>query len=474
MYDVNTRTWTSYSIFSGQPTGGGSTVNLGNDTTLCFGNTLLLDAGNAGANFLWQDGSTNQTFNVSQTGTYIVAVSNGGCFVSHDTINVTISGVGNSLFSLGNDSVMCASQTLTLNANTAGATYLWQDASTNFSFTVSSAGTYWVLLTSGPCSNSDTINISYVNPPTVFIGNDTTLCPGQTLLVDATMANSNYVWQDNSTASSLTISTAGIYWVDVTAGSCSAVRDSIAVNFINSSSVNLGNDTSPCPGETVLLDATQPGASYSWQDGSTDSTFNVTASGNYFVNVTISICNAADTISVIYYSLPVVNLGIDTIKCPDVELVLNAQNSASTYLWHNSTVSSGYQFTDPSISITDSATYSVDVTNVCATISDTIHIGFKICDCHIFIPTAFTPNGDNMNDVFQPKFVCDFINYDFRIFNRWGELIFSSTDQTAGWDGTYHGLKENTGVYVWMLNYKYNDGDVGTEAQLKGDVTLLK
>ncbi len=684
LYAVSTRTWTSYSIFSGQPTGGGSTVNLGNDTTLCFGNTLLLDAGNVGANYLWQDGSTNQTFNVTQTGTYIVAVSNGGCYVAHDTIVVNVIGGGggsafslgndttlcagatlvldattagatyvwqdgstNSIFNasitglyfvtvnvsgctatdsinvnfatlnsvnlgndtavcqgqsvlldattagasylwqdnstnatfnvlnagtysvtvtigncspisdniiitfnslpavalgndttlcagqtflldatlagatynwqnssinstynvvsggnyavtvtdgngcsnsdninvtynnpplvnLGNDSVLCAGQTLTLTVSTAGATYLWHDGSTNFSFNVSSAGMYWVEVTVGPCTNSDTINISYVNPPTVYIGNDTTLCPGQTILLDATTANSIYSWQDNSVNAIFTVAAPGIYWVDVTAGSCAAIRDSIVVSYINASSVNLGNDSSLCPGQTILLDATQPGASYLWQDGSTDSIYIVTTSGNYHVTVTISICNAADTISVIYYPLPFVNFGADTVKCPDDELILNAQNTASTYLWHNSSYISGYQYTTPSISITDSATYWVDVTNVCATATDTIHVGFKICDCHIFVPTAFTPNGDEMNDVFQPKFICDFIDYDFRIFNRWGELIYSTTDQTEGWDGTFHGFKENTGVFVWVLLYKYNDSDVGTVGQLKGDVTLLK
>ncbi len=447
-------------------------VALGNDTTLCAGQTVLLNATLAGATYNWQNASVNSTFNVLNAGNYAVTVTDGNGCSNTDNINVTYNNPP--IVSLGNDSVLCSGQTYLLNVNTAGATYLWQDASTNLSFTVSSVGTYWVEVTVGPCSNSDTLNINYVNPPTVNIGNDTTLCPGQTILLNAATANSTYAWQNNSVNATFTVATAGIYWVDVTAGSCAAVRDSIIVSYINASSVNLGNDTSLCPGQSILLNATQPGASYLWQDGSIDSIYIVTTSGNYHVNVTISICNAADTVSVIYYPLPFVNLGVDTIKCPDDVLVLNAQNSASTYLWHNSSFNSGYQYTTPSISITDSATYWVDVTNVCATAIDTIHVGFKICDCNIFVPTAFTPNGDEMNDVFQPKFVCDFISYDFRIFNRWGELIYSTTDKTAGWDGTYHGLKENTGVFVWVLIYKYYDGDVGTEGQLKGDVTLLK
>lgn len=226
-------------------------VALGNDTTLCAGQTVLLDAILAGATYNWQNASSNPTFNVVSAGNYAVTVTDGNGCSNSDNINVTYNNPP--VVNLGNDSVLCAGQTLTLNVNTAGATYLWQDASTNYSYTVSSAGTYWVEVTVGPCSNSDTINISFVNPPIVFIGNDTTLCPGQTILLDANTANSTFAWQNNSVNATFALFSAGIYWVDVTAGSCAAVRDSIVVSYINASSVNIGNDTSLCPGQTILL-----------------------------------------------------------------------------------------------------------------------------------------------------------------------------------------------------------------------------
>src|SRR6202008_3034580 len=118
--DVNTRKWTSFSVFSGVPNGS-ATVNLGNDTTLCNGQSLTLDAGNPGATYVWQDGSTAQTLTVTQTGTYSVAVNAGGCNTSHDTIQVTFTN-GNVNVNLGNDTAICSGQPLSLDGTTAGAT----------------------------------------------------------------------------------------------------------------------------------------------------------------------------------------------------------------------------------------------------------------------------------------------------------------------------------------------------------------
>ncbi|MEI7803670.1 MAG: hypothetical protein WCI97_13530, partial [Bacteroidota bacterium] len=386
-------------------------VNLGNDTSLCTGQSLLFDATLAGASYLWQNATVNATLNAISTGNYAVTITDiNGC-TNNDNINVTFNNPP--VVNLGNDTTLCGTQTLLRNVATAGGSYSWQDASANSSYTVTVAGTYYVSVTANNCSSTDTIHVLYNNPPTVFIGNDTTLCPGQTLLLDATTANSVYIWQDNTNTATYTVTAPGTFWVDVTTGTCMPVRDSIIVNYISGSTVFIGNDTTLCPGQTILLDATQAGASYVWQDGTFNPTYSVSNPGTYSVKVTISICTAADTIQVNYYSLPIVNLGADTSICPDDELTLNANNSNSTYQWSNLLI------TTPTYTVSDSGTVWVNVTNQCGSGSDTIHIGHLICDCKIFVPTAFTPNGDEMNDIFQPKFSCNFIDYKFSIFDRW-------------------------------------------------------
>ncbi len=243
LYDVNTRKWTSFAIFSGTPTGS-AIVNLGNDTTICNGQTLTLNAGNPGATYVWQNGSTSQTFNVTQSGTYSVAVNAGGCYVARDTINVTLNN-GNLSLNIGNDTIICNAQPLTLNATTTGATgYLWSTGATSNTISANTSGTYWARVTAGGCLASDTIIVSIgiaVNSTA-----NISICP-----------NSNYTLPDGNI-----VSTAGTYIDTIPASSgCDSI---ITTNLsIASLSVDAGNNTSICNGGSTQLNATG-GLIYSW------------------------------------------------------------------------------------------------------------------------------------------------------------------------------------------------------------------
>ncbi len=236
LYDAGAaRKWTSFSIFSGTPNGG-ATVNLGNDTTLCTGQTLTLDAQNAGATFLWQDGSTNQILNVTTTGIYYVSVNAGGCYFSHDTIKVTFNS-GSLAVNLGNDTTVCNGQPITLDATTAGATYLWSTSATTNTISANSSGTYWVQVSAGGCSARDTMILSLSNPVAVNVS--VSICP-----------NSTYTLPDGSI-----VSTAGIY-IDtlIAASGCDSI---ITTNIsIASFSIDAGNDTAICNGQSTQLNAT--------------------------------------------------------------------------------------------------------------------------------------------------------------------------------------------------------------------------
>ena len=110
------------------------------------------------------------------------------------------------------------------------------------------------------------------------------------------------------------------------------------------------------------------------------------------------------------------------------------------------------------------------------TIIDSINVisNGDLCQCNVFLPTAFTPNNDGKNDTYHPVFedACVISNYSFSIYNRWGERLFHSEDQNAKWDGRYNGIKANVGTYMYYL--KYNLGSNNTPTILKGDVTLIR
>ncbi len=231
-----------------------------------------------------------------------------------------------------------------------------------------------------------------------------------------------------------------------------------------SSTINLGNDTTLCQGETLALDATTPNATYLWQDNSTNPTFNVNQQGTYWVEVTVNNCNSSDTIQVNYTPSPTINLGNDTTLCQGGTLALDATTLNATYLWQDNS-------TNPTFNVNQQGTYWVQVTVNNCNSSDTISINLKDCHCSLYIPNSFTPNSDNKNDHFSPIFDCDITEYNFTIFNRWGELLFETTNPTNSWNGTFKGKICQTGIFIYLLKYKDNKN---THQKKYGHVNLLK
>ncbi len=510
--------------FNNQPL----SIDFGNDTSLLCQGTLTLNAGAVGV-YLWQDNSTNPTFTVTQQGTYWVKVTN-NCGTASDTIIVSYNSTA--AVNLGNDTSLCPGETLNLNAVFPGATYLWQDNSTNSTFTVIQSGTYWVKVTVNSCSKSDTIHIIYDPLSSFGLGNDTSLCQGSTLPLNASTINTTYLWQDNSTDSALTVTVAGTYWVNVT-NNCGTISDTIVISYNPIPSVNLGNDTSLCVLQTLYLSALSQGASYLWQDNSTNSSFTVTQAGTFWVKVSKNSCINSDTISVTYGPTSAIKLGNDTTLCQGASLILNSSASAGVYLWQdNSTVPTftvtqqgiywvkvtnicgiisdtikvSYNpispihlgddtvlclgetilidasfpdaqylwqdnYTNAVFTASQSGTYWVRVTNLCGSSSDTIIVEYENCNCTLFIPNTFTPNKNDLNDKFSPVFDCVFTEYHFMIFNRWGEKIFETNNPSESWDGMYKGMLSEIGVYVYVLKYQPEKEESKT---VYGHVNLIR
>src|SRR5436190_391681 len=341
-------------------------VNIGPDQTLCAGDQVLLDATTAGATYLWQDGSTGATYNVSSAGSYDVDVTVNGC-TANDAVTLNYNPLP--VAALGPDQTLCAGQTLNLNVAQPGATYLWQDGSTNASFTVNSAGTYSVDVLLNGCSVSDAINVAYNLLPVAALGPDQTLCAGQTLNLNVAQPGATYLWQDGSTNASFTVSSAGTYSVDVLLIGCSA-SDAINVAYNPSPVAALGPDQTLCAGQTLNLNVAQPGATYLWQDGSTNASFTVNSAGTYSVDVLLNGCSASDAINVAYTPVLVVDLGPDQTLCDGHQIILDASTPGGGYVWQDGS-------TNATFTVSTSGTYSVDVTASNCAASDAITVTFN-------------------------------------------------------------------------------------------------
>jgi gliding motility-associated-like protein len=271
-------------------------LNLGNDTSVCS-NAFPITIGNqvANATYFWQDGSSNANYVVLRPGTYWVQATVNGCS-SRDSIVIKAS--QSSTFKLGPDTSVCSSTPLTLHANIAAASYLWNTGNTSPSISVTSTGDYWCEINNGTgCSSSDTIHVTFNTPIVFSLGNDTVICDNKTLLLDVSSVGNTYTWQDNSTQPQFLVAKPGIYSVKVTKGSC-VKSDTIIVGYGSRLVPDLGPDKSICPGEVITLDAGVTASSYLWQDGSTNKTYKVTSPGTYSVKVINECGPASDNIIV--------------------------------------------------------------------------------------------------------------------------------------------------------------------------------
>ena len=182
--------------------------------------------------------------------------------------------------------------------------------------------------------------------------------------------------------------------------------------------------------------------------------------------VTDSLCGVDTLESLIFINhFPIVNLGNDTLLCPGESIELDAGNPGNDYLWSNG-------MSTQTVVITPSETMlvNVDVSNMGCNTIDEILITMN---CSMIFPNAFSPNGDGINDNFRPHLI-NMKSYHFFIYNRWGQLMYSSTesgDTDKGWDGTFHNEKAPVASYVF-----YAEGiDIKDQpVKAQGTFTLLR
>lgn len=300
-YNVNLTTWTTgipETITKTIEIVDTPTPDLGPDISTCAGTVVTLNPGSfPGSYVVWSDASNGNTLTVTQAGVYWVKMDRAGC-ISSDTISVLFYPIPSS--NLGPDRSICSGQTLLLDPGfQPSVTYLWQDGSSNSTYTVSTAGIYAVTVSIGNCTSTSQVQISVDPSPQVFLGNDTVVCKGFPIFLDATNQNASYIWQDGSTNPFIFAEDPGFYSVLVSVGNCIA-GDTIYVDQQDKPQVFLGEDSLLCSGQPLILNAFNYGASYTWQDGSSAPTFQPGVSGFYFVTAENRCGIAADSIQVTF------------------------------------------------------------------------------------------------------------------------------------------------------------------------------
>ena len=362
------------------------------------------------------------------------------------------------------DVEICNGTGMVLEGQQGALSYLWQDNSRLNSITAMSEGVYWVTSQFLCSQQTDTYHVNVKTYP-LELEPDTTICTGYPLRVSAFIDGDSvaYAWQDGSADDSFVIARPGTFWVAVSVGKC-LITDTIFVRENDSAFFTLGTDTILCVADTYNLYVPENADTYRWSTGAIDSMVTIDTAGNYFLEIERGGCSYTDTV-VVQYAEESLKLGNDTLLCNGDEIRVGATSILSSYYsWTTG------EATD-SIVVSTAGAYILTVENRCGILKDTIQVDYKICDCEPYIPTAFTPNNDGRNDMFGPLMKCRIESYEFIVVNRFGEVLFRSTDNTQKWDGTYKGVPCDVGGYFYLLRIKNISGK---DDLRKGDVILIR
>ena len=311
---------------------------LRTDTAMCAGDSLVINAGSM-LSYFWPDSSNGSTYVAESPETVIFSgISNSGCAVS-DTVQITVFSPPPPQPDLGNDTIICGTLPyITFNPLPFAAGYLWSTGVSYPVLTVLAPDTVWVTVWD-VCgqSGSDTVIVSVPASPVFQFPGDTTVCPGDSILLTGPVAMGSYTWQDGPGPSQRWADTQGLWWLETDNGCGQNHRDSILLSWPASPTVQLGSDSTLCDGDSLLLSASSGYLSYLWNNGDTTPSIYATQPGNWWVTVTDD-CNltASDSLVVTYFPLPRIDLGSDTVLCPGEGLLLDAGSGFTGYQWGDS------------------------------------------------------------------------------------------------------------------------------------------
>lgn len=442
---------------------------IGSGESICQGDTVMLNIWPSGVgNYQWNTGSTQQSIAVHSAGVYWASVIKEGCPFS-DTVEVEVRPLP--VIDLGEDREACLGDTIVLDATNINGSYTWQNYSKDPTQNVLQTGVYGVTVDVNGCKNESSVKITFKPNPEPDLLTDQGICEGQSHTFNAYHASfDTYLWSNGSTDSAVTFHTAGDHWVAVWMDGCRGA-DTVHLNVTPVPEIDLGPDTIFCFGDTPpVLDATVAGnAVYLWHDQSNTPTYEVWRAGMHAVRVTRNGCSSTDSVDINVRHYPKLDLPNDTTICLGDSLRLEVFDTLSTFIWNG--VQEKMHHT-----LYDSAYVWVEATNDCGALRDSLFVAFRDCECFFYVPSAFSPDQNGFNELFQPKFECDLYDYRLRIFDRWGELIFETTNPYAAWDGTYRNQALQVGVYVWEVQYDAQMRNNGSRVHFYnlGKVTLLR
>jgi gliding motility-associated-like protein len=505
-----------------------------NDTiTFCEGSVLILDAGSNYDAYQWSGGEDSQWIEVSAPGLYEVYVFDVyGCSASAAVEAVMLDSPQPEL--TGNTSI-CEGETESFSTQGGFAAYLWQDGSAGDNFVGSAQGWIEVVVSAeNGCTGTDSLFLTVHQNPQPVISGVNPACEGEVSQLSLDQSYALIAWNTGETTGTIDVTVPLTYSVYVEnefgcSGTTQFVQefhspepvDIIGLSgYCNEDSLMIscnngfdhywwngveGDNTFLLTGEDMvtLIAEDQYGCasydtasfmiyptpqpmihgeavfcendstvlsvdgfvSYQWSNGSSDDVVFISEPGTYAVGVTDSFgCTGEDSVYVSVEYLPVPQFDLLQSICyggyPEIDLA-----DGESILWESGD-------TTLNVPMTSSGLYNFAVSNTCGAVSFEVQIEVEDCEWHIYIPNAFTPDGDGINDTWKPV-TYRISSYDLRVYDRWGIEVFATTDMEKHWTGNvlggeYYGMND---VYNYIITYVTLDGKVHED---QGMVILLR
>ena len=455
-----------------------------NAISLCAGQTATVQANtNTAVTYTWSTGVNTSSVSLNSAGIFSCSVSN-ACGNASETVTVSLGSSPNVIASASNTLLCLPSQPATLTAIGSAGTYLWSNGASTQTISVLNSGVYTVTLTNGCGQSVSSISVTALSLATITITpQNSMLCPGYIGTLTASSNNaSNFVWSTGAVSTNTILSpTPGVYSVTVS-NLCGSITTTATVGSITMTPIVItSSNYSICPNETATLTVTGGAlssgfgnpTSYAWSNTAATGTINITSGGVTTVSVTnfCGVYTESVTVNVNPVNADIVANPTSGYNPLTVSFTNNSTN-ATTYLWDfgNGNIANTQTVTDQIYNNSGIYTAYLTVTNgVCLDI-DSVTINVTEEGPTLYVPNAFTPNGDSINDIFWIG-ATNIKEFHIIIFDRWGLKMFESSDLLDSWIGKVNGKEVPDGCYFYLINARGIDEK---EIKKQGTVTLFK
>jgi gliding motility-associated-like protein len=466
-------------------------ISASGQTTFCEGSNVQLKTDTTYNNYQWfKDGNaitnaTSRTYFASQAGNYTVSVGSNGCTAISQPIKLTVT-TNNSkpTITSSGPSSFCADSSVTLVSSASTGNQWYRNdtlinGATATSYKATTSGIYTVKANVGTCSNvvAQPVTLSVIPLPTGSIQSSSLqLCPSKGATLTAS-GGTSYEWYFNNTlvagasGNTLNATRAGTYSATIINNGCRAkAQNQVTLSLPPKPSISFSFD-SYCKNQPVLFvnNSSDTAVSYQWLFGDSFSSTNKSPTHVYTQAATFKV-----TLTENLRSCPEIkdsfskNIVIQEprfgIKYPVVQtsigstLQLAARTIGKDYVWKPSTDLNNAHIPNPVLMVKSDRLYLIEITSDAGCITvDTLEV-LITKGSRIDVPKAFTPNGDGVNDLLRP-IVQNIVSLKFfRVYNRWGQLVYETKTIGQGWDGTFNGQRQPVETYTWAVEGVDADG----------------